>query len=99
MELSDAHKHVLTALAEGIVLKGHRDIEGEKVYKLHAIDGSEIEEVAPDVMEFLKDYHLIHSNMKFPAASFLLTEKGRKIAEELVGHDISALGADNFVQE
>jgi len=96
MELSDAHKHVLTALAEGIVLKGHRDIEGEKVYKLHAIDGSEIEEVAPDVMEFLKDYHLIHSNMKFPAASFLLTEKGREIAEGIVGHNISAIGADNY---
>jgi len=99
MELADAHKSILSALAEGIVLKGHRNIEGEKVYKLHGMDGSEIEEVAPEVMEFLKEYKLIHSNMKFPAASFLLTEKGREIAEELVGHDISALGADNFVQE
>lgn len=99
MLLSDGHKHILKALAEGIVLKGHRDMEGEKVYKLHAMDGSEIEEVSSEVMEFLKEHKLIHSNMKFPAASFLLTEKGREIAEQIVGHDISALGADNFVQE
>ena len=96
MELNEAHEYVLKALANGIVLKGHRSIEGEKVYKLHAMDGSEIEIIAPDVMDFLKENKLIHSNMKFPAASFLLTDKGREIAAALIGHDISALGSGNY---
>src|SRR6185295_2126741 len=96
MELSDAHRDVLRALAEGIVLKGHRNIEGEKVYKLHAMDGSEIEVISPDVVEFLKEEKLIHSNMKFPAASFLLTDKGRQIASELIGRDVSALGGEQY---
>jgi uncharacterized protein YjhX (UPF0386 family) len=96
MELSDAHKHILCALAEGLILKGHRTMDGEKLYKLHQMDGSVIEQVDPAVMDDLKEEKLIHSNMKFPAASFLLTEKGLKAAEGLIGRDVSALGADNY---
>lgn len=95
-ELSEAQQRVLKALAEGIVLKGHRNIEGEKVYKLHAMDGSEIAVIEADVIEFLKENKLVHSNMKFPAASFLLTDKGREIASRLIGRDVSALGSGNY---
>jgi hypothetical protein len=96
MELSEAQRHVLRALADGLVLKGHRTLDGEKAYRLHAMDGSVLEEIDAAAMDVLKDEKLIHSNMKFPAASFLLTEKGRKIAAEIAGHDVSALGAENY---
>jgi hypothetical protein len=96
MELTEAQERVLRALADGIVLKGHRSIEGEKVYKLHAMDGSEIAIIDAEVIEFLKENKLVHSNMKFPAASFLLTDKGREIASKLIGRDVSALGSGNY---
>jgi hypothetical protein len=96
MDLSEAQRHVLKALANGLVLKGHRTLDGEKAYRLHDMDGSVLEEIEASVMDLLKDEKLIHSNMKFPAASFLLTEKGRRIAAEIAGHDVSALGAENY---
>jgi hypothetical protein len=96
MNLSEAQRHILLALAEGLILKGHRTLDGEKLYRLHAMDGSTLEEIGEAAMDGLKDEKLIHSNMKFPAASFLLTEKGRKVAAEIAGHDISALGAENY---
>jgi hypothetical protein len=96
IELSEAQQHILSALAEGLVLKGHRTLDGDKAYRLHDMDGSVLEAIDAAAMDALKDEKLIHSNMKFPAASFLLTEKGRKIAAEIAGHDVSALGAENY---
>lgn len=96
IELTEAQEVVLKALADGIVLKGHRNIEGEKRYKLHAMDGSELAIIDAQVIDFLKENKLVHSNMKFPAASFLLTDKGREIASRLIGRDVPALGSGNY---
>jgi uncharacterized protein YjhX (UPF0386 family) len=96
MKFSAQEKRVLIALAQGIVLKSHRTIEGEKLYQLHAMDGSPLEEIGPEVMERLKEARLIDSNKKFPAASYLLTDRGREEASALIEGDISALGASNF---
>jgi hypothetical protein len=71
-------------------------MDGEKIYQLHAMDGSVREEIGPDVMECLKEARLIDSNKKFPAASYLLTDRGREEASALIEGDISALGANNF---
>jgi hypothetical protein len=79
VRLSPVHDHVLLAMANQQTLKSHRDIEGHKVYKLHALDGAE-EIVPPAVVEALSDGGLIDSNKKFPAATYWLTEKGRRLA-------------------
>jgi uncharacterized protein YjhX (UPF0386 family) len=91
--LSQAHERVLRALAEGLVVKSHRTPDGEKMFRLHALDGSVIEDIDAAVMGELQDWKLIDSNKKFPAASYLLTEKGREAARGIVGRDIAALGA------
>lgn len=99
IRLSQAHKQVLRALAEGLVVKSHRTSDGEKTFRLHALDGSVLEDIDPAVMGELQGWKLIDSNKKFPAASYLLTEKGREAARGIIGRDIAALGADNYVQE
>ena len=96
MKLSEPARRVLIALAEGIVLKSHRTMDGEKVYQLHVMDGSPLETVELDVMELLKELHLIDSNKKFPAASYLLTDQGREAVSAWFEGDIPALGASNY---
>lgn len=97
--LSKAHERVLKALAEGLIVKSHRALDGDKVYRLHALDGSEIDDIDDEVMTELQNWKLIDSNKKFPAASYLLTEKGREVVRRLVGNDTTALGAENYVQD
>lgn len=99
MELFDSHERVLRALADGLVLKAHRTLDGEKTYRIHALDGIALEVVDNKTMGDLKIWKLIDSNKKFPAASYLLTDKGRRIAKKLVGKDIAALGAENYVED
>jgi hypothetical protein len=82
MRLSSAHKHLLLALAEGWTLKAHRDIEGRKRFQLHHPDRP-AEPVAWKVAEYLAEHGLIDSNKKFPAATFWLTELGRRTAASL----------------
>jgi hypothetical protein len=77
MRLDNDHFEVLRALARGDTLKAHRDIDGGKLYKLHALDGATVD-VAASTMDVLKTRRLIDSNKKFPAATYLLTEAGRR---------------------
>ena len=81
MKLSPAHEKILRAMMQGRTLKSHRDVEGNKVFQLHALNG-EAEAVDWEAMEFLQDNELIDSNKKFPAATYWVTEKGRKVMEE-----------------
>ena len=78
--LTDPQKAVLAALLEGWTLKSHRTLDGQKTYRLHALTG-EIVEVTDDVVDGLAAAALIQSNQKFPAATYLLTEKGRLYRE------------------
>jgi hypothetical protein len=80
MRLSKSHRRVLQAMAGQHLLKSHRDIEGSKVYKLHALDGTD-EVVSPTVVAFLTNHGLIDSNKKFPAATYWLTEQGKALVK------------------
>ena len=57
------------------MLKVHRTLDGEKVHRLHPLDG-EPETVERHVVESLIALDLIQSNLKFPAATYVLTDKG-----------------------
>lgn len=72
--------HVLRAIAGGHTLKVHRTLDGEKVYRLHPLHEGEAETIEGRVVEALREKGLIDSNKKFPAATYLLTEKGRAAA-------------------
>ncbi len=69
-------------MADGCALKSHRDVEGRKVFQLHAPDGT-VEAVTWSVVEDLQEGRLIDSNKKFPAATYWLTEKGREVLAAL----------------
>ncbi len=77
MKLSYTQTAVLRALAAGDTLKSHRFLDGAKFFKLHGLDGAE-QAVRCTTVHALQRRGLITSNQKFPAATFLLTEKGRK---------------------
>lgn len=71
-----AHRRVLLAMCGAALLKSHRDLDGNKVYKLHLLDGRE-EIVAWKVVEELTARGFIDSNKKFPAATYWLTDRGK----------------------
>jgi uncharacterized protein YjhX (UPF0386 family) len=96
MKLSPAEEAVLRAMAQGGTLKTHRSMDGEKLSKLHPLDASAFD-VDPAVVESLKRRKLIRSNMKFPAATYLLTDRGRFIASGLADSDGGPLGPHNYV--
>jgi len=77
-----AGRRLLLELARGSALKVHRDLDGHKVFRLHAPDGSS-RPVARARVEALIEARLIGSNQKFPAATFWLTEAGRRLVETL----------------
>lgn len=73
---------LLLALARGWTLKSHRYLNGSKNYQLHPLDEGKTVDVAWETVEALRDKGLIDSNKKFPAATYLLTDAGRKAAEK-----------------
>lgn len=77
--LTAPQQAVLAALLEGWTLKSHRTLDGQKIYRLHALNG-EIVEVADGVVDSLVTAQLLQSNLKFPAATYLLTQKGHSLA-------------------
>lgn len=82
MRLTAREKTVLAALVSGSRLQSHRHLDGRKEYALHALDDT-AQPVAPVVVARLRDAGLIESNMKFPAATYLLTTKGQQAATVL----------------
>lgn len=82
MKLSPTQQKVLRALIGGSTLKSHRYLSGVKLYQLHALDGS-AETVRRTTVDCLRREGLIDSNKKFPAATYLLTAKGKRLAEQL----------------
>ena len=75
-KLTAEEMNLLRAIANGQTLKSHRYVDGTKVYKLHALDGS-IEVVPREIVKLLYAQGLIETNQKFPASTYWLTEKGQ----------------------
>lgn len=98
MRLRDAHKAILIALQSGSRLQVHRDLDGAKVYRLHARGDASSQELPAAVVMYLERHGLIESNMKFPAATFLLTDKGVHLAAQLSGSPHAPLGPRNFLE-
>jgi hypothetical protein len=80
--LSESQRRLLLAIAQGMRLKDHRDIEGHKAYALHFPDGMR-QPVDPNDVAALVDLGLISSNKKFPSATYWLTEHGQRIVQML----------------
>ncbi len=76
MQLTSPQVELLRAIASGLILKSHRDLEGHKEYRLHALNGQSVLIVWEDV-EALQSAGLIDSNKKFPSATYWLTDNGR----------------------
>jgi hypothetical protein len=74
------HGHqILAAMAAGWTLKAHRDLEGSKAFWLHPLEGEAVA-VKAEAVARLVEAGLIDSNKKFPAATFWLTEAGKRAA-------------------
>lgn len=83
MDFSATEKVVLLALAAGSTLKSHRYLDGRKEYRLHPLAEEEVKTVASETMERLRERALIDSNKKFPAATYLLTDRGKAAVAQL----------------
>ncbi len=71
--------YILHAILDGATLKVHRTMDGAKTHLLHPLTGP-AEPVDPAAVEALRQRGLIASNMKFPAATYVLTERGIAVA-------------------
>lgn len=69
------YRHILAAMLAGATLKAHRTLDGGKTHILHPLDGPD-EIVDSTAVAYLKQRGVIASNMKFPAAVYLLTAEG-----------------------
>lgn len=96
MRLNDSQCAILAALQAGDRLKVHRTIDGEKRYLLHRLDESEAIVVDAAVVDSLERGGLVESNMKFPAATFLLTDQGVAAAVRITGRAQMPMGPRNF---
>lgn len=96
MKLSPGEAAVLRAMAHGGTLKTHRSMDGEKLPKLHPLDAPAYD-VDPRIVDSLKRRKLIRSNMKFPAATYLLTDRGRAVASGLGDSEAGPLGPHHYV--
>jgi len=83
---------ILQALAHGDTLKAHRHVDGSKIHKLHALTGA-VQMVEATAVRKLERRGLIHSNKKFPAATYLLTAQGCHTAQKLVDVEVRTLSA------
>ena len=70
----------MEAIAAGSTLKSHRDIDGQKIYRLYDPEGN-ASPIDFDQVQRLLERRLLTTNQKFPAATFLLTSKGQKMLQ------------------
>lgn len=90
--LASPQRNLLRALLEGATLKAHRYLDGTKFHRLHMLDGSTVD-VAEATVRTLVRRRLLDSNKKFPAATYLLTDKGRRLAARLTDSTLRPLTA------
>ena len=93
--LTREEKRVLRALVTGWTLRAHRTLDGEKRYRLHALDGA-VQPVHPRTVERLQRRGFVQSNQKFPVATFLLTDRGQERANQLAEQVQRPLTARRF---
>ncbi len=96
MRLSTQQAQIIAELARGSRLQDHRNLDGDKVYKLHPLGAAPAEIIDAALVADLKRQHLIASNMKFPAATYLLTDKGLELAMRLTVAETLPLGLKNY---
>ena len=96
MSLTREQERLLAAIHLGNHLKVHRSIDGEKLYCLHTTDNGVSEPVRGDTVRLLERQGFVTSNMKFPAATFMLTKKGTQAAVQYTGCTVSTIGPRNF---
>lgn len=100
VRLSPRQKEILVALQSGSRLQVHRTVDGEKRYLLHPVDEAAgvhtAEDVAPTDVAYLEKHRLVESNMKFPAATFLMTKRGADIAAAISGSERRPVGPRSF---
>jgi hypothetical protein len=78
MGLSSAARQILAAMQQGATLKAHRTLDGAKLHQLHPLQGAAFVVPTAAVRE-LEERGWLRSNMKFPAATYLLTEQGSQV--------------------
>ena len=78
MRLNTQQRRILAALQAGGYLKIHRTLDGAKVYRLYRSSSSDDqgEELPAGPVDALERHGYLQSNMKFPAATLLLTPRG-----------------------
>ena len=86
---------LLEALGGGGVLKAHRDLDGGKVHRLHLLHG-DVHTVEESVVRRLCQAGLIASNKKFPAATYLLTDRGKRALGSAVGAGVKPVSVEGF---
>jgi hypothetical protein len=96
MRLSAEQRDLCIAMQQGDRLKVHRTVDGVKQYLLHRLDGTGAIEIDADIVDELVQAGLIESNMKFPAATFLLTDKAVRLIARLTGVARTPVGPRNF---
>lgn len=81
--LTPEQADLLRALVSGYHLKAHRYLDGTKVNRMHDADGRSVRVVSTSDIERLVALGHIATNMKFPAAVYLLTESGDRLGRAL----------------
>ena len=76
--VSNAQKRIIRALKNGSTLKSHRYLDGTKIYQLHHLDGTGTT-MRQKTVAILRLRGFIQGNHKFPAATYVLTEKGKQL--------------------
>lgn len=74
ISLTPAQRRLLLAMSEGATLKAHRALDGQKTHLLHPLHGDP-QPIPAALVESLRARDLIQSNLKFPAATYVLTDK------------------------
>ncbi len=91
MRLGREEKATLCALVSGYTLKSHRHLDGQKHYALHDTATDTTRPVQAATVERLRRHGLIAGNMKFPAATYILTPEGARIAASLTTNPLRPL--------
>lgn len=94
--LSRQEQEVLRALVSGYQLKSHRSLDGEKIYLLHDTATDATQPVVVAIVARLRERGLIVGNMKFPAATYMLTIEGERVAASLTSSPLRPLLARLF---
>ena len=80
MRLTTEAQEIVRRLAEGWTLKVHRPLDGQKKFLLPPLGKGDAQVISEQTVRELQRRRLISSNMKFPAATYLLTERGQALA-------------------